>query len=1056
MKVMIRSFLILTLVMLSFLSYSQVTNSNITGTIKGASESLSGATIKATHLPTGTVFNTASLKQGVFNIVNMIPGGPYRIEVSYVGYQTITQDSIFLALGENTRLDISLSAAGSTLENVVVTGSSTAKKKTGASTNIGRQQIVTLPTLSRSISDFTRLTPQAAPQTGGGTSFGGSNNRYNNITIDGAVNNDVFGLASSGTPGGQANTQAISLDAIQEIQVVLAPYDITFGNFTGGGVNAVTRSGTNKLDGSVYTFFRNQNTIGKDPLTRVKSTKFSDKQYGIRLGGPIIKNKLFFFVNAELARRTAPTINNAGEPGSVLTVADAQALSDTMRKRYNYDAGTFNPFNAETQSNKLFGRIDWNISEKHRLTVRHNYIKAFDDNISRSGTLFRYGNNSYRFNNKQNTTVAELRSRFSNSLSNDLIVSVQKIRDYRSTYGSLFPSIEITRGSGTVQLGSERSSVANELDQNITEITDNFKIFKGKHTFTIGTHNEFFSFRNLFINNQNGRWRFNSLNDFYNNNPRQLDVTYSNIPGNTRPAAQFSAAQLGFYVQDEIQVNKQFRLTAGLRLDVPMINDNPTYNKIVDSTFKGAYNTAFIPNRQPLWSPRVGFNYDVLGNQTIVVRGGAGIFTGRVPFVWISNQFSNTGALLNTISVTDNAATPANEVNGGRGFEPDPAKQSTLGTAGRTFEADVIAKNFKFPQVARFNLATDAKLPAGINVTVEGIYSKTINNILYKDINLAPPVGIVDQAYNNGFDKRIAYSGSTAAGGRRLNPTITNAILIENTNKGYSYNLSVQLSKSWKHGYASLAYNHNDATEVNSGSSSTALSNWEFVQVVGDPNNPPLATTNYALTHRIIGVLSLNLNYTKYMRTTLSFFYSGNSGSRITYLVNGDLNSDGRTGNDLAYIPRTPAEIKFVDYLNSDNTVRFSAAQQSAAFDTYINNNKYLSKRRGQYTERNGSSNPWEHVIDMRFAQDFFISTGENKHTLEFTFDVFNFTNLLNKRWGRQYSVTNQAYNLLTTINRTSGAFIGKGYNFTPNQDPWTLTFGSRFQGQIGVRYSFN
>ena len=971
------------------------------------------------------------------------------MEVSYVGYQTVDQDSIYLALGENTRLDISLSASGTTLENVVVTSSSTAKKKTGASTNIGRQQIVTLPTLSRSLSDFTRLTPQAAPQSGGGTSFGGANNRYNNITIDGAVNNDVFGLAASGTPGGQANTTAISLDAIQEIQVVLAPYDITFGNFTGGGVNAVTRTGTNKLDGSVYYFFRNQNTIGKDPLTRIKSTSFSDKQYGLRFGGPIIKNKLFFFVNGELARRTAPTINNAGDPSSVLTVAEAQTLSDFMKSKYNYDAGTFNPFNAETQSDKLFGRIDWNINDKHRLTVRHNYIKAYDDNISRSGTLFRFGNNSYRFNNKQNTTVAELRSRFTNSLSNDLIFSVQRIRDYRTTYGSLFPSIEITKGSGTVQLGSERSSVANELDQNITEITDNLKLFKGKHPFTLGTHNEFFSFRNLFINNLNGRWRFNSLTDFYNNNPRQLDVTYSNIAGDLRPAAKFSAAQLGFYAQDEIQVNRQFRLTAGIRIDVPMINDQPAYNSIVDSTFKKAYNTSFIPNKQLLWSPRVGFNYDVQGDQSIIVRGGVGIFTGRVPFVWISNQFSNSGVLLNTIAVTSN-------VNGGKGFEPDPAKQSSLGTAGKTFEADVIDRNFKFPQVARFNLATDAKLPGGINVTVEGIFSKTINNILYKDVNLAPPVGIVDQAYNNGFDKRIAYSASTAAGGRRLNPTITNAILIANTNKGYSYNVSVQFSKSWKSGYASLAYNHNDATEVNSGTSSTALSNWEFVQVVGDPNNPPLATTNYALTHRIIGVFSINLNYTKYLRTSVALFYSGNSGSKITYLVNGDLNSDGRFGNDLAYIPRNPSEIKFVDYLNSDNTVRFTAAQQSAAFDAYLNSNKYLSRRRGQYTERNGSSNPWEHVIDMRFAQDFFLTIGENKHTLEFTFDVFNFTNLLNKDWGRQYSVTNQAYNLLTTINRTTGAFIGKGYNYTIAQDPWTVTFGSRFQGQLGLRYSFN
>ncbi len=1036
--------LMATILFIPHLLVAQVTNSSVTGIVKAGTEVLTGATIKATHQPTGTTFNTTSLKQGVFNIVNMIPGGPYTIEVSYVGYQTYKQDNITLALGENTRLDLSLSTTAATLENIVVSGTvSGSKKKTGASTSISRQQINALPTLSRSLQDYTRLTPQA-----NGNSFGGANNKYNNITIDGAVNNDVFGLASSGTPGGQAGTTAISLDAIQEIQVVLAPYDITYGNFTGGGVNAVTRSGTNKVEGSAYYFFRNQNTVGKDPILKVKTTDFSDKQYGLRIGGPIVKNKLFFFANAELARRTAPTINNAGESTSFLTAADAKTLSDYVKTKYNYDAGTYGAFDAETQSDKLFGRLDWNINDKHRLTIRHNYIKAYDDNITRSSTLFRFGNNTYRFNNKQNTTVLELRSRFSNSLSNNLILSSQKIRDYRSTYGSLFPSVEIPYGSGVVQLGSERSSTANELDQDIFEITDNLKYFAGKHTFTLGTHNEFFKFRNLFINNLNGRWRFNNLPDFLNNgNPRSLDVTYSNVAGDLKPSAEFSAAQLGFYAQDEIQINSQFRLTAGLRVDVPIIGDRPSYNKIVDSTYKGAYSTSNIPTGQLLWSPRVGFNWDVEGDRNVIIRGGAGIFSGRVPFVWLSNQFSNTGVLLNTISVTSN-------INGGKGFEPDPAKQSALGTAGKTFEADLITENFKLPQVARFNLAADIKLPWDINATFEGIYSKTINNVLYTDVNLTPAVGIVDQAYNLGFDKRIAYATSTA--GRRINGNITNAILISNTNKGYSYNLSAQFSKSWKNGYASVAYNHNDATEVNSGASSTALSNWSFVQVVGNPNTPPLATTNYALTHRIIGIFSYNISYTKYLKSAISFFYSGNSGSKITYLVNGDLNSDGQFGNDLAYIPRNPGEIKFIDLLNSNNTVRSTAAQQSAAFESYISKNDYLNKRRGTYTERNGSNTPWEHVIDMRFTQDFFITTGESKHTLEFSFDVFNLTNLLNKDWGRQYSVTNQAYNLLTTVNRTTGPFAGKGYNFSGAQYPWGVSFGSRFQGQIGLRYSFN
>ncbi len=1019
-------------------------------------ENLVGATISVTHIPTGTVYRTISLKNGVFNLVNLIPGGPYSITVSFVGHENFSQDNVTLPLGENTRMDASLRTSGAVLEAVVVSalGAGNTRRKTGASTNIGRQQIDNLPTLSRSLSDIYRITPQAT----GSNSFGGANNRFNNITIDGAVNNDVFGLAGSGTPGGQANTTPISLDAIQEVQVVIAPYDITYGNFTGGGVNAVTRSGTNNYEGSVYYFFRNENTVGKDPVSKLKTAEFSNKQYGVRFGGPIIKNKLFFFANGELARITQPTIFNAGETGALITTAEAQALADTLKKRYNYDVGTYDAFEAKTQSDKIFGRIDWNVTDKHHLTLRHNYIKAYDDNISRSSTFFRFGNNTYRFNNKQNISVAELRSRFSNVFSNDLILGLHRIRDFRTTYGELFPSIEITHNSGTIQIGSERSSTANELDQDIFEVTDNFKIFKGKNTFTIGTHNEFFKFRNLFINNYNGRWRFASLSNFYGNFPRQFDVTFSTDKAtNPRPSAEFKAGELGFYAQDEIQFTRQFRLTAGFRVDVPMINTKPAYNRIIDSTFSGKYSTSNTPNGQLLYSPRVGFNYDIEGDRKRIVRGGIGIFSGRLPFVWLSNQFSNTGLLLKTTSQTDNTPTAAPfDVNNGNGFNPDVNAQSSIGSAGNSFEADLIDKEFKLPQVLRMNLGFDIKLPGDVNLTIEAIYSKTINNVFYQDVNLTAPVGVVDPAYNNGFDKRIAFASSTNA--RRKNPVITNAILITNTNKGYTYNIGFTLNKTFKNFFGQLAYNHNGATDVNSGASSTALSQWEFVQVVGDPNNAGLANSNYLLKHRITAVLTYSINYAKHFKTTIGLFYNGNSGSPFTYLVNGDLNSDGRFGNDLIYVPADPSQIKFIDFLNPDNTIKFTAAQQSAAFEKFIQDDPYLRKRRGQYAERNGRNTPWEHVIDARIAQDIYFTAAGKRHTLEVSFDIFNLTNLINNEWGRQYSVGNQAYTVLTSLNRTSGPVVsqGKGYNFTIGQTPWSTNFGSRWQGQLGIRYTFD
>jgi outer membrane receptor protein involved in Fe transport len=1039
--------LVAIIVVATTLTTAQVTTSSMTGTVKSASgEALVGATVKSTHIPTGTEYTTQSRTNGIYNIVNMIPGGPYKVEISFVGLSTYTDVNLNLPLGENTRVDAELTPSGQTLTAVVVTGTgSAARRKTGASTSIGKEQLASLPTLSRSLQDFTRLTPQA-----NGNSFGGVSNRFNNITIDGAVNNDVFGLASSGTPGGQAGATPISLDAIQEIQVVLAPYDITYGNFTGGGVNAVTRSGTNNYEGSVYYFLRNENTVGKDPTTGVKTLPFTDKQYGIRIGGPIIKNKLFFFVNAELARRTAPTIFNAGDPNAVLTQAEAQAIATDFRTRYNYDVGTYDAFDAETQSDKFFGRIDWNINSKHRLTVRHNYIDAFDDNISRSQTLFRFGNNTYRFNNKQNITVAEVRSRFNNTMSNNLILGLHRIRDFRSTYGALFPQVEITKGPATIQIGSERSSTANELDQDIFEITDNFKIFKGKHTITVGTHNEFFKFRNLFINNLNGRWRFGALADFPQF-PRNFDVQYSgNKAASERPSAEFKAAQYGFYAQDEIQFNQKFRLTYGLRLDIPHLITKPDYNKIVDSTFKGAYSTTYTPSGQLLWSPRVGFNYDVEGDKKLVIRGGIGIFTGRVPFVWISNQFTNTGLLLKTTAQSDNSPTTAPfTVNNGNGFNPN-VDQSTIGTspAGAQFEADLMDKNFKLPQVMRLNLATDAKLPGNINLTIEALYSKTINNVLYKDVNLANPIGTVSNVYNNGADTRPAYSTSTSAGGRRINPQISNALFITNTNGGYTYNLGFTLNKTTKNVFAQVSYNHMGSTDRNSGASSTALSNWQFVQIVTDPNNAPLSNSNYLVKHRVTGILAFNFEYAKHFKTSLALFYAGNSGSTFTYVINGDLNSDGSNGNDLIYVPKNASEITFVSLTTGG--VTYSPAQQQGAFQAFIDNDKYLSKIRGQYTERNGRSTPWEHVIDARLTQDFFVMTGGKKHDLQLSFDIFNLTNLLNKGWGRQYSIANQAYNLLSIPS------AGGGFTFTPGQKPWSPVFASRWQGQIGVRYTFN
>ncbi len=1021
--------------------FAQVTTSSLSGTIKDAQETLVGASVKAIHTPTGTVYGASTNTGGRFMISNLRVGGPYTIEITYLGYRSYKVTDVFLKLGENLSLSPVLEKAGQQLAEVVVVGTKDNvfnSKRTGAATSISREQIEKMPSLSRSLQDFTRLTPQAS-----GNSFGGANNRYNNITIDGAVNNDVFGLASSGTPGGQANTQPISIDAIQEIQVVLAPYDVTLGSFTGAGVNAITRSGSNKFEGSAYLFGRNQNTVGRNALTNARSTKFMNNQYGFRFGGPIIKDKLFFFVNAELQRVQSPLFNNAGEVGSAISLATAQSIA-AKALTMGYDVGSYGPEDQQTQNNKVFAKFDWNINPRNQLTFRYNYIDAFDDNISRSGTSFRYGNNAYKFANTQNNSVLELRTKITDRTTNNLILGYSIIRDQRKTAGSLFPFIEIKAldgfASNIASLGSERSSVANQLDQDVMELTDNFKTSLGKHNLTFGTHNEFFKFRNLFINNFNGRWTYNTVANFLAGTPDQVQATYSRVAGNAKPEAKFTAAQLGFYAQDEFEAAKGLKLTAGIRMDIPIFGSKPLQNTLAETAFPG-YKTDVTPSTKPLWSPRLGFNWDVNGDRSFQVRGGTGIFTGRVPFVWLSNQYSNSGMLFSTVNIL-RSTVPA------LAFIADPNNQGSAATlyggSSNKAEVDLVAPDFKLPQVFRNNLAFDFKLPYGINATVEGIYSKTLNNINYADLNLKASVAPIDATLSGSADNRALFSTTKVDG---IN--FTNAVLLGNTNKGYTASITGQLSKTFDFGLSAMvAYTRGRATSVNDGTSSTALSNFQFVQIVNDPNNAPLTTSQFEQKHRVIGSLDYKFAYgnQKQSSTSFSLFYTGRSGSPFTYLYNGDLNKDGNTGNDLIYIPKFQTEIKMVAA-----TGYGSVTNQWYDLDAFINADPYLSKHRGEYAKRNGAHTQWENQFDLRFTQEFGGIVKGTKNKLQLTFDIYNVGNMINKNWGKSYYVSNQASSIITYNSSASG------FNFkTPANGTGYLQSGSTWSGQMGVRYLFN
>ncbi|MDQ8051407.1 MAG: carboxypeptidase regulatory-like domain-containing protein [Pedobacter sp.] len=1029
---------------------AQITTATLSGTVTDSKGALPGAGVKAVHTPTGTVYSVSTNNDGRYIINNMRTGGPYTIEITYVGYQSFKATDVSLKLGDTYVQNAVLTEAGRQLQEIVVSGKKDAlfnSKKIGASTNITKEQIQSLPSLSRSLQDFTRLTPQA-----NGNNFAGINNRYNGLTIDGAVNNDAFGLGSTGAPGGQANTQPISLDAIQEIQVVLAPFDVTNANAIGGGVNAVTRSGSNKVEGSAYFFGRNQNTIGRsvDGLN-TKALPFHNYTFGLRVGLPIVKDKLFLFVSAERQNIVQPTTFNAGEPGAV-SLADIQKIAGIAQSRYGYNIGSYDPYDSETKNDKIFARLDWNINPKNQLTLRHNYIDAYDDNLSRSATSFRLSSNLYRFNDKQNNSVLEWRSNISNTLSNNLIIGYSRIRDSRAYEGDPFPQIRINglANGASVVFGNEASSTANELDQDIFEFTDNFKVFANKHTFTFGTHNEFYKIRNLFINNMNGSYTWNNIADFEANTKPGAATSKSIAPGDPRPAARFKAGQLGFYMQDEIEAFKGFKLMAGLRVDVPLLFDTPTANPKVAASFPG-YSTDQLPSQVPLVSPRVSFNWDITGTRSVQLRGGGGLLTSRAPFVWISNQFGGTGLLTQSVSAGVGTGTFIQDVNN---------QQAAGGSATTTSQISLIDKNFRLPQVLRANLAVDFKLPAGIQATVEGLYSKTVNNISYKNLNIRRSTSTINPALSGGADLRPAYSNTTAT---RVNGTdFTEVYLLENTNDGYTYNITGQLQKSFNMGlYASIAYTYGMAKDVNSGFSSTAGSGYGGVFIVNDADNPPLAYSNYDLRHRVVGALNYTLRYgkSKASATTFSLFYAGKSGGTVSYIYSADLNGDnsvssGNPSNDLIFVPRTLSDIKLVPLAASGTLPAQTVAEQWAALDAYINNDEYLSTRRGQYAERNGGRMPWEHQFDLRIMQDLGVIFKGTKNSLQLSLDIINVGNLINKDWGRSYFLNNNAYALINYSTSGGGGFT---FRAPANNVPYSpSSIASRYQAQFGLRYNFN
>jgi len=1030
------------------------------------------------------------------------------LEVSYIGFQTKTYSGIDLKLGQPYALSATLSESGTDLQEVVVSADRTTlfnSTKTGAATNVSSRQIATLPTISRSITDFTRTTPQA-----NGNSFGGRDARYNNIQVDGANLNNNFGLSNDPLPGGGA--QPISLDAYEEISVNIAPYDVRQSGFTGAGINAVTKSGTNTFKGSAYSFYRDQSFIGSQIGDNDISNSITDSKnqiYGGTIGGPIIKNKLFFFLNGEYEKGSKPGITWSPMGGSGIgnvsetPVDSLRKFSDILQSKYGYETGAYDNFpNFENKNRKLLGKIDWNINATHKLTLKYSDFENTNDvalngssvpngggftpagaqsSLSRlpynrfSKNSMSFANSNYGFKDAVKTGTLELNSNFGGKMANQLLATVSKIETVRSFPGSVFPTVDIFdgRGNNYMSAGMDPYTYNNEVVNDVYSITDNFTYYLGKHTFTAGGSYEFQRVGNMFMAASNGYYAFSSLDDFVNDRaPAYYAYTYSLVPGVKNPySAELKVGQLGLYAQDEIQVNDALNITVGLRGDKAIYHEqpiaNPEINKLQLYNEKGeitSYNSGQWPKSRVLLSPRVGFRWDVLNDRSLVLRGGTGLFTGRIPFVFLTNMPTNSGMYQFGGAIKD-AATLATIR-----FSADPDAYADLfpKTAGTSVPGNVVLmdRNFKFPQVIRTNLAADKELGNGFTLTLEGLYTKDVNGVKMRNANLKTPTGII----NEGGNTRPRFVDSNDdnkvnADDRSLNPKTNTAIVLENTDKGFSTALTAQLSKSFANGfYGSVAYNFTYAKEVTANPGSQASSVWNSNPNVGTSNAEELGYSQYAIPHRVVANFSYRRAYANHFATTLSLFYEGANQANYSFVVNGDLNGDGNSSTDLMYIPRDASEMNFEAYDVKDKAgnvlYSFTPQQQEEAFEKFINNSSYLKKNRGEYAERNAALTPWYNRVDMRVLQDFFIETGKNdtKHTLQFSADFLNVPNLLNKNWGAQdrYITNNPLqFRSIDGENQPVYRLQNLAGELVTDHIEKNISTSSTWSMQLGLRYSF-
>ena len=1049
---------------------AQVTTGTISGTITGdQSQPLEDVQVQVLSRETGFSRGVRSNASGRYTV----PGlevGTYDVTVRRIGFAAQTR-TVAVTLSQTSRADFALTTQATVLGTVTTTATRDeviTPTRTGVQTTVSDTALRRLPTLNRNFTDFVALTPQVS-NAGPGLSGGGTNNRYNNIQIDGATEADLFGLGSTGQPGGQASGKSIGLEAVKEYQVLLTPFDVRQGNFAGLLVNAVTKSGTNEFHGSALAMTRNQG------LTRSQTyiNKYDQSQYAFSVGGPIVKDKAFFFVNPEFQTRSTPasglylggpSVNGSAPPSAALVDSVNMALA-----KLGQPTGGGGLVNNDNPLQNIFARLDFNLPWNTQLVLRHNYGYAQDQSFSRSQNSFRLDNNAYAFQSTKNASVAQIRTLAPNGMFNELLINRTSIRDRRQPATRNRPEIQIVTTNYTFFSGSENASQGNELDQDLLELTDNFTVPLNTHRFTIGTQNQFYRVRNLFGQYSYGAWRFGNLasaladtakpNQYIVGVPLPLDATGKPVSDG---AVRFRAAQYGVYLQDEWAVTPLFNLSLGVRADIPTFRDRPTYNKVVDSTF--AINTSEIPSGNVQWSPRVGFNWNVTGDDRNQLRGGVGLFTGRPAFVWLSNSFQNSGAN-GFARLTCNPAQGVPVYNAANASNPPTQCAGGL-TATAGGEIDYADKNLKFPQNLRYSLGYDHRLAEHWVLTLEGLYTQGVNGLFYQNYALAGPQG-VDRYGRTIYGTPVTGSDQTRAGTPALKvSTRQQLFLTTNQSDDHAYNATLQLQRRYADHYeGSIAYTYGRAFDVQAFTSSTAFSQYRFGRPWGGDQSEKKATRSiFEQRHRIVA----QGTYSFPSKTDLSVIYYGQSGNPFDYVYNADLNGDGITRNDPLYVPKNaldPAEITFAPYTPTTGPgkgITYSAAQQGDAFNRFIQSSPCLRNNRGHIAPRNACENPWTHTVNLSARQSLpqFITRYVSQN-LTLQADVFNFLNLLNKNWGAQaFGGTQSPYDLLIFRGmQTAGTNFLNGtptFSFDPNYKKFTAgNLSSNYQIQFQIRYSF-